>query len=113
VTTDISRYPSAELLAADGLGSMAQVSADELHAVAPVGTEQAVAQCALAGAAVDDGYEVIGDDESVLTFPIGAFGYDALFDNLHAFVNFLQKYNNFGKKSTTPCIFLANCLFIP
>ena len=113
VAVDVSRHPSAELTAADGLGDMAQVLADELHAVSSVGAEQAVAQGALAGTAVDDGNEVIGDDESVFTFPVGTLGNDALFDNLHAFVNFLQKYNNFGKKSTTPCIFLANCLFIP
>ena len=113
MTTDISRHPSAELTAADGLGGMAQVPADELHAVAPVGAEQAVAQGALAGAAVDDGNEVIGDDESVFTFSVGAFGYDALFDNLHAFCNFIAKILLFWKKSAFPCIFLANCLFIP
>ena len=63
---------------------MAQVAAHELHAVAAVGGEEAVAQAALRRAAVDDGDEVWGDDDAVLTWFPGILPDELLFDNLHS-----------------------------
>ena len=82
--SDIGGYAAAEGFAGDALGGLAQVAAHQLHAVAAVGGEQAVAQAALRRAAVNHGNEVGGDDNAVLTpFP-GVLSYELLFDYLHS-----------------------------
>ncbi len=40
-------------------------------------------QLALGCAAIDDGYEVSGDDDAVLAFHFGILGYEGLFYDLH------------------------------
>ena len=83
MTAEVGRDTAQELVACGGFGHTADVAADELHGVAPVGTPQAMAQLALRGAAVDDGYEVSGDDDAVLAFLLGVLGDEGLFDDLH------------------------------
>jgi len=83
VLADIGRNASQELVAADGLRHALDVAADELHGIAAIGAEQAVAIVALGGAAVDDGNEVRGDDDAVLAFALWVLGDEGLFDDLH------------------------------
>ena len=83
---DVCRDTATECLAADVLRGMTQIAADQLHTLAAVGTEEAVTELTLGGAAVDDGNEVIGDDDSVLALFLWAFGRQVLFDNLHAWM---------------------------
>ena len=80
---DVGRDAAEKLLAGGGLGHAADVAADQLHGVTAVAAQQAVAQQALRRAAVDDGYEVSGDDDSVLAFRLWVLGDEYLFYNLH------------------------------
>ena len=65
------------------LGCLAKILSDELHRIATVGAEEAVAACGLRGGAVDDSYEIICDDDSVLAFLVGILRNDDLFDDVH------------------------------
>ena len=72
-----------KLLASDVFGHAADVAADELHGIAAIGAPHAMTQLALGCAAIDDGYEVSGDDDAVLAFHFGILGYEGLFYDLH------------------------------
>ena len=81
---DVGGDTTEKLLAGGGLGHAADVAADQLHGVTAVAAQQAVAQQALRRAAVDDGYEVSGDDDAVLAFRLWVLGDEALFYDLHS-----------------------------
>ena len=84
--SDVCRDTATECVAADVFRGMTQIAADQLHTLAAVGTEEAVTKLTLGGAAVDDGNEVIGDDDSVLALSLWVFRYEGLFDDLHAWM---------------------------
>ena len=60
------------------------IFADEHHAKAAVGAVVVNVQRGFAGAAVDDGGKVWGDDDAVLTCCRGVFSCDVSFDDFHA-----------------------------
>ena len=72
-----------ELVARGVFGHAAYVAADDVHGLAAVGAQQGVTVVGLRGGAVDDGYEVRGDDEAVFAFLSGALGHEGLFDDFH------------------------------
>ncbi len=83
VLADVGRHTLQEGIARRGLGHALYVAADELHGIAAVGPEKAVAERGLRGTAVNDGNEVRGDDDSVLAFLFWVLGDEVLFDDLH------------------------------
>ena len=68
------------------LGHGTHVFADQLHGIASVAAEHAVAIVRLRRAAVDNGYEIISYDDSVLAFLRGIFRDEGLLDNFHIWV---------------------------
>ena len=72
-----------EPVAGDVLRHLLQTLGHGEHGMAPVGVNEAVAVRGFAGRAVDDGDEVVSDDDAVLAFPVWAFGNDCLLDDLH------------------------------
>ena len=83
VAEDAGRDALAEVVAA-GLGRhLADIAADERHGIAPVAHPRAMAAGGLRRAAVDDGDEVICDDDSVLAFLLGILRNDALLEDCH------------------------------
>ena len=83
VGADVSGYPSAELLASNSGRHTPDVLPDKPCGIAAVGAEQAVTAVGLAGASIDDGDEVIGDDDEILAFLRGILWDDELFEYLH------------------------------
>ena len=74
----------AELLTADVGWHAADVAADKLHRIASIAHPGAMAVGGLRGGSVDDGDEVICDDDSVLAFLRGALRNDALLYYFHS-----------------------------
>ena len=72
-----------ELLTTDVGWHAADITAHDTHGVAPVTHPWAMAAWSLGGGTVDDGNEVICDDDSVLAFLRGALRNDALLDYFH------------------------------
>ena len=83
VFADIGSNTSHKLLARSGLRHTVDIARSQLHGITTVGAQQAVAVVALRGAAVDDGDEVICDDDGVLAFLLGVLRDEALFDDFH------------------------------
>ncbi len=83
VLVDVGRYPCAELVAGGGFRHVTDVARRQLHSVAAIAADKAMAMGGLRCGAVDDGYEVRGDDDAVLAFLCRAFRYECLFDDLH------------------------------
>ena len=82
-TLNIGSDSPAELMAADVGGHMAYIAADKQHGVSPVAHPATMSALGLGGAAVDDGDEVICDDEAVLAFLRGILWDEALFEDCH------------------------------
>ena len=78
-----ARGSEAELVARDVLGHTSDIATDELHGVASIAHRAVMASLGLRGGAVDDGYEVSGDDDSVLAFLRGVLRDDALLYYFH------------------------------
>ena len=83
MTADGFRNTFAELLAADVGRHVTDIAADEQHGIAPVAPPREVAAGSLRSRAVDDGDEVICDDDSVLAFLRGALRNDAFLYDIH------------------------------
>ena len=83
MTADGFRNTFAELLAADVGRHVTDIAADEQHGIAPVAPPREVAVRGLRSGAVDDGDEVICDDDSVLAFLRGALRNDAFLYDIH------------------------------
>ena len=83
MTADGFRNTFAELLAADVGRHVTDIAADEQHGIAPVAPPREVAAGSLRSGAVDDGDEVICDDDSVLAFLRGALRNDAFLYDIH------------------------------
>lgn len=81
--TDIGRYTTHELLAGRRLRHFANIAGHQQHGIAPIAVQPTVTIVALRRAAINDSYEIIGDDDAVLAFLLGVLGDDALFYNLH------------------------------
>ena len=82
---DDARGSKTELVARGLLRHAADILTDELHGVAAVAHPSVVATLGLGGGAIDDGDEVIGDDDSVLACPLGALCDQALLDDIHCY----------------------------
>ena len=80
---DDARGSDAELVARDVLGHVPDIATDELHGVASIAHRAVMASLGLRGGAVDDGYEIIGDDDSVLACLLGTLCDLTLFDDFH------------------------------
>lgn len=80
---DIGGNPTQKHFAGCILGHGTNVFADQLHGIASVAVEYAVAIVRLRRAAVDNGDEIISYDDSVLAFLRGIFGDEDLLDNFH------------------------------
>ena len=74
----------AELPTADVGWHAADITAHDLHGIAPIAHPRTMAALGLGGGAVDDGDEVICDDDSVLAFLRGALRNDALLEDFHS-----------------------------
>ena len=73
----------AELMARCVRSQFLDAAADDGHGVAAVGHTGAPLARGLRGGAVDDGDEVICDDDSVLAFLRGVLWREALLDDFH------------------------------
>ena len=80
---DDLRGTDAELMAAGIGGHATDVAADELHGVTAIARPGTMVARGLRRAAVDNGNEVICDDQAVFAFLRGTFRDDALLENLH------------------------------
>ncbi len=89
MSADIGGDAGEELLAGGGLRHAADEALGELHGIAAVGAEEAVAVVGFRGAAVDDSDEVRGDDDSVLAFLFWILRDESLFDNFHSLIEVL------------------------
>ena len=74
---------NTELMAAGVGGHFAYVATDELHGIAAIAHEGAMATLGFGCAAVDNGNKIRSYDDSVLAFLAGDFRYDALLENFH------------------------------
>ena len=74
----------AELLTADVGWHAADITAYDSHGIASIAHPGAMAVGGLRGGSVDDGDEVICDDDSVLAFLRGALRNDALLYYFHS-----------------------------
>lgn len=83
VVANVRCDTAEKLLASDVLWHVPDVACRQLHGIAAIGPQQTVAVLALGGAAVDDGYKVSGDDDSVLAFLFGVLGDEGLFYDSH------------------------------
>lgn len=81
--SDISRYVTQESIACCVFRHVTDVAADQLHGIATIAAEQAVAVIRLRRRAIDDGNEVSGDDDSVLAFLRGILWDEGLLYNFH------------------------------
>lgn len=84
MTIDMGSNTSAELVAADVGRHTTNVLADKLHGITAIAHPRTMTAASFGGAAVNDGNEVICDDEAVLVFPFWVLRYAALFDNFHS-----------------------------
>jgi len=73
----------AKLLAIEISLCMANISADNLHAVTSIASEETESTFCLRRASVNDGDVVICDDDAVLVFLLWTLRYGALFYYLH------------------------------
>ena len=73
----------AELLTADVGRHTADIAAHQLHRIAPIAHPRAMVIGGLRRGSVDDGDEVICDDDSVLAFLRGVLRDDALLYYFH------------------------------
>ena len=73
----------AELMARSVRGHLSDNVADDNHRVTAVGHAGTPLALGLRGGAVDDGDEVICDDDSVLAFLRGVLWREALLDDIH------------------------------
>ena len=80
---NVGRNTTKKSFAGRVLGHAANVATGQLHGVAAIAAEQAVAILRLAGRTIDDGNEVICDDDSVLAFLRGILWDESLLDNFH------------------------------
>ena len=62
---------------------LAYIVTDELHRIAPIAHERAMALMGLGGATIDDCDKIRSYDDAVLAFLVGVFRYDALFYYSH------------------------------
>ena len=62
---------------------LAYVAADEHHGITAIAQWWAMTSFCLGCAAIDNGYEIICDDDPVLAFLRGVFRYDALLYYFH------------------------------
>jgi len=83
VLTDIGCHATHEFLTGRCLRYFANITRHEQHGIAPIAVQPTVTIFALRRAAINDGYEIICDDDAVLAFLLGVLGDDALFYNLH------------------------------
>ena len=83
VFADVSRDALHKLRAGNVFRHLADITTDQQHRIASIAIEQTVAILRLAGRTVDNGYEVICDDDSVLAFLRGVLRDEALLDDLH------------------------------
>ena len=74
----------AELMTGGLGGHLADDAADDGHRITAVGHAGAPLARGLRGGAIDDGDEVICDDDSVLAFLRGILWCEALLDDFHA-----------------------------
>ena len=74
---------NTELMAAGVGRHLADITTDELHGIAAIAHEGAMATLGFGCAAVDNGNKIRSYDDSVLAFLAGAFRYDALLENFH------------------------------
>ncbi len=80
---DDARGSEAELVARGVFGHASDIATDKLHDVAAITHGAVMASQGLRGGAVDDGYEIIGDDDSVLACLLGTLCDLTLFDDFH------------------------------
>ena len=83
VPVNICSDATAELVATAVGRHLADIVADELHGIAAIAHPWAMATLGFGGAAVDDGDEVICDDQAVFAFLCGALRREALLDDCH------------------------------
>ena len=83
VLANVSCNTTQKSLARRVLRHVADVATGQLHGVTAIAAEQAVAILRLAGRTIDDGNEVICDDDSVLAFLRGILWDESLLDNFH------------------------------
>ncbi len=83
MTANVCSNARQELLAVGGFGHALNITAHQLHGVATVRAQQRMAVIALGRRTVNDGYEISGDDDSVLAFLRGVLGNERLFDYFH------------------------------
>ena len=76
-------YTTHKILKCGVFWHVTNVVAHQFHGIAAITTEETVTVLRLAGRAIDDGYEVSGDDDAVLAFHFGILGYEGLFYDLH------------------------------
>ena len=91
--SNISCYATEKALARRVLRHAANVAGDQLHGIAPIAAKKAVTMLRLRRGAIDDGYEIICDDDSVLAFHLWILRDEVLFDNLHERVCFYTRRN--------------------
>ena len=84
VAGDGSGDAFAELLTTDVGWHAAEIAAHDPHGIAPIAHPGAMMNGGLGGGTVDNGDEVICDDDSVLAFLRGVLRNDALFEDFHS-----------------------------
>ena len=89
----------AELVAGVVLGHVANEVGNDAHGVAAVRHAAAVVAGSLRRGAVDDGNEVVSDDDSVLAFLRGIFRDEVLFDYCHACCPYTRRSTGAGLPS--------------
>jgi len=62
---------------------LADVLGDKFHGISAITVESAILMTAFRSRTVDDGNEVICDDDSVLAFSGWTLRYECLFDDVH------------------------------
>ena len=80
---DVCRDACHKLLTTRSLGHAGDITADQLHGIAAIGAEDAVAVVGLRRGTVNDGNEVICDDDAVLAFLLWVLRDERLFEDLH------------------------------
>ena len=80
---EVSSDTRQELFAGGRLRHATDITLCQLHSIAPIGAQQAMAILTLRGAAVDYSDEVICDDDAVLAFLLWVLGNEILLDNFH------------------------------
>ena len=72
-----------ELMARYVGGHLAYIAADEHHGITAIAQWWAMTAFCLRCAAIDNGYEIICDDDPVLAFLLWVFRNEVLFENYH------------------------------